>query len=99
MAEELVKALRQMPVDELRAQMPELEQLLTTVKHQSMGGAGGSMPQGGATLVPGGGGGGGGAAVGAAVLGGGMFQPQAAHGVHQLRAAGSSAGGEGVRAA
>jgi len=94
MAEELVKALRQMPVDELRAQMPELEQLLTTVKHQSMGGAGGSMPQGGATLVPGGGGGGGGAAVGAAVLGGGMFQPQAAHGVHQLRAAGSSAGGQ-----
>jgi hypothetical protein len=50
-AEQVVKALRQFPVEELRAQMPELEQILSTVKHQGGsfggGGVGGSAGGGG----------------------------------------------------
>jgi hypothetical protein len=52
-AEQLVKALRQMPVEELRAQMPELEQILSTVKHQGggLGGGGGCGSAGGGGLL------------------------------------------------
>jgi hypothetical protein len=45
-AEQLVKALRSLPVEELRAQMPELDQLLSQVRHQGGHGPfGGGMHQ------------------------------------------------------
>ena len=110
-AEQLVKALRQMPVEELRAQMPELEQILSTVRHQGGGAGGAGVGVGvgvGVGAAAGGGllgdGGAAGTPVFGAAPGASAAWPGSAVGIHQAQAAnalqqlsrGMEAGGAGA---